>query len=199
MAESAGAVSKPPEAPAGTQGKRPEETANVVLGSPYFVAAYLGLCLVLFVALAVLTWADWLALCLACPPTALRLYVYIVCAGGLGAVVNCIRGFYKHYSLGDYNHRYAFWYVFRPWIGAVLGMVSYLLIIGGLMAFENGTIAGQNLRTKALFVAVAFLAGFSANEFIMKVNAVAKALFGVDGQSTTHRRPSGLPKAPDEP
>ncbi|HOX08045.1 MAG TPA: hypothetical protein PK280_16725, partial [Planctomycetota bacterium] len=183
MTRNADVASTPAPAAASPSGMGPYGAVACAMGGPCFVAVYLGLCLVLFVLVAVLTWTEGLTACLTCPQDTLRLYAYISCAGGLGAVIYCIRGFYKHYSLGDYDRRYAFWYLFRPWIGAVLGMVSYLLIVGGLLAFENGLVAGQNLRTKALFVAVAFLSGFSANEFIMKVNAVAKALFGTETQN----------------
>jgi hypothetical protein len=151
-----------------------------IVGRHYLVATYLASCLFFFAAARALVLADLINLGPTGPREAqLNLYLYMVCAGGVGAVIYCIRGLYRHYSDDDYNSKYVYWYIFRPWVGAVLGLVSYFLIAGGLLAFSDGT-PSDNMRTKALFMAVAFLAGFSSNEFIMKINSIAESLFGRD-------------------
>ena len=199
MPEIAEPPAKPSAAHASKQAVAPARHGHVPLGSLLFVAAYLGLCFLAFATLIVSTWLDVLAPVAAAARSPFRLYAYIFCAGGLGAVVYCIRGFYKHVSIGDYSPSYVYWYIFRPWIGTVLGMVSYLLIVGGLMVFESGTPASGSLRGKALFLAIAFLAGFSSNEFIMKMNTVSKAIFGVDGQGEPDAGSTGKPGAPAAP
>jgi hypothetical protein len=150
------------------------------LGSPVFVSLYLASSLALFVVTAV---SAWMGLFDVYAPhgncDGIRLLVYIASSGGLGATVYCIRGLYKHHSLGDYDTKYVYWFLFRPWIGTVLGVVAYLLICGGLLVFTSGSAAVKEPPAKSLLVGVAFLAGFSANEFVMKINALTKTLFGV--------------------
>jgi hypothetical protein len=129
------------------------------LGSEPFVAAYLAACLLLSAGLAVSAWMgtfDWLVR----PRLAsqLRLFVYVAAGGGLGAAAYCVRGLYKHHSRGDYQPRFVYWYLFRPWLGAVLGVMSYLFVAGGLLAIGNGAPA-EAFSARALLVSVAFLAG----------------------------------------
>ena len=179
----------------------PSAVTNARFGKPAFVAVYLAVCLVLFVTAVVAAWSGAFSPYVPVGKSEiLKLYFYIAGAGGLGASVYCIRGLYKHCSLGDYEARYAYWYLFRPWIGAVLGVVSYLLIAAGFLALGcSGGNKPDPLRARMLYVAVGFMAGFSANEFVVKLNAVAKTLFGVDNPVAANVPAQGDQEAGNEP
>ena len=156
------------------------------LGRPLIVTLYLLLMLALFAGLAVAAWLDIFgAQVPRLKDGMFKLYLYVACAGGLGALVSCMRGVYWHVAQKDYDTNFVYWYFFRPWVGLILGLVSYFLIAGGLLAFDAAT-PGDSFRAKALFVAVAFLAGFCANDFMTKISAVAQVIFQASGTPFAH-------------
>jgi hypothetical protein len=61
----------------------------------------------MFAGITILAWCglydEWVC---AARAATIRLLIYISCAGALGATVYCIRGLYKHHSLGDFSHKH---------------------------------------------------------------------------------------------
>lgn len=65
------------------------------------------------------------------------------------------------------------WYVIRPLIGFLLGMLTVIVLESGLFQLESTTPSGT-----IWWVAVAVLAGFSTNEFSDRLRNLTKTLFG---------------------
>ncbi|OVE77911.1 hypothetical protein BVX98_01550 [bacterium F11] len=110
----------------------------------------------------------------------LRLIIYTFCFGGLGGTTYSIYGLYKHTSEKDYDPSYFYWYIFRSPLGAVLGMILFFLLKGGLMVVSPES-TQTAFQAKALFVSAAFLAGFSVNQFIVKLKQLSQTIWGVKG------------------
>ena len=111
----------------------------------------------------------------------LSLVIYTSCAGGLGGTIFCMRGCAKHIIEADFKVKYTVWYIFRPFISTVMGVFAFLLIYGGLISFAGGVspdvLKGIPINVKAFYCAVAFLAGFSVDEFSTKLGDLCKTLF----------------------
>ena len=162
------------------------QAAKGFLARPDLVSAYLLLSLAGFLSVLFLIWTGRLLPGDLTPERAglLKAILYAFCFGGLGGTAYSIYGLYKHTSLNDYSPAYFYWYLFRTPLGAVLGMISYFLIQGGLFAFAQAP-AGNTFQAKALYVSVAFLAGFSVNQFVAKLKSLSQSLFGVKSHKET--------------
>lgn len=79
------------------------------------------------------------------------------------------------------------WYLIRPAIGFVVGMISVLIIDAGLLSSE-----GAAPTRTSWWIGVAFLAGFAINEFTDRLRLLSKSLFGESsGERSTGGKPSG--------
>lgn len=156
------------------ENKRPSIAGHPAVLSVYFVLV-LG-------ALLALVFEAWRG----APPAGLaiekwrllRMVVYCFAFGGIGGTTYSIYGLYKHTAKGDFDRNYIYWYVFRSLLGAVLGLVSYFLIQGGLFAFAQDA-SKDAFQAKAMLAGTAFLAGFSTNQFVDKLKELSKTLWGV--------------------
>jgi len=108
--------------------------------------------------------------------TFLRSLIYIACAGGLGGIIYLIRSFYLHIFQKNFRNDSFWWYVFRPFTSIIIGVISYFLIVGGLLSIGN--VSKINYQKSILFYSgIAFLAGFSFTQFTNKLEDLAKTLF----------------------
>jgi len=106
----------------------------------------------------------------------LKSLVYVASAGGLGGVVYLVRSFYKHIFEGDFRTDVVWWYIFRPFLSVIIGVVSYLLLVGGLLSL--GSVSNVNYEKAIMFYSgIAFLAGFSFTQFSNKLEELADTLF----------------------
>lgn len=155
---------------------------------PCVIAVYLALSLAAFLCAGAMLWWNYDPFrCCAQLSTerlaTMKLLSYAFCFGGVGATCYSIYGLYLHVAADDYDHSYLYWYLFRGPLGAVLGLVSYLLLLAGLLTIAdvNASQAIQappSLKSKAAISAIAFLAGFCTNQFIEKLKACGRTLFG---------------------
>ena len=107
--------------------------------------------------------------------------IIIACAGGLGGTIYSIRGFYQ--SLADDNFKFGnwvWWYIFRPAISSVTGVVVSFFIIGGILAI--GTSGLNYSRGLMFYSAISFLTGFSFTQFVNKLEEIASAIFSKKGE-----------------
>lgn len=97
-------------------------------------------------------------------------------SGGLGAVVYCLRSFYKHIGDGDFSIRWTWWYIIRPFLGVVMGVFLYFFISGGVLIVSNNY---SSLDGKALmfFSSLAFVAGITFTRFLEKIYSIGAAMF----------------------
>lgn len=158
-----------------------EKKRRSFTGHPGLLSAYLILVLGALFAVIFKAWGGGLPACLgelsAGQWRVLKLVIYSFCFGGIGGTTYSIYGLYKHTAKGDFDSNYRYWYLFRSLLGALLGMMVYFLIQGGLFAFAQDP-SKDAFQTKALLVGTAFLAGFSTNQFIDKLKELSQALWG---------------------
>lgn len=97
-------------------------------------------------------------------------------AAGVGATITTILGFLDHAStLKDFKARFVPWYIARPLLGLLLGVVFYFVIKGGLLA----TVGSQNAEEIDVYGLAAFaaLVGMFSKRAIEKLRDVFETLF----------------------
>lgn len=106
----------------------------------------------------------------------LQSIIYVACAGGLGGTIYSIRSFYMHLFQKNFREDILWWYIFRPFMSVVIGVICYFLILGGLLSL--GPVSQVSYQKSILFYSgISFLAGFSFTQFVNKLEELAKTLF----------------------
>lgn len=109
-----------------------------------------------------------------------RSLIYIGSSGGIGGTIYCIRGFYQNLGEGNFEFKWTWWYIFRPFISVVIGVFVYFLIVGGLISV--GAVSNVDYSKSIMFYcAIAFLAGFSFTQFADKLEELSSTLFSRKG------------------
>ncbi|RKN79782.1 hypothetical protein [Ulvibacterium marinum] len=135
------------------------------------IGIYLLLAICLLVALPI-----WIYTCNPFEKQLLNILVYIACSGGIGGTIYCIRGFYQNLGNNNFKMNWTWWYVFRPIISAIIGVFAYFMIIGGLMSISNSPDVNYS-KSVMFYCAISFLAGFSFNKFVEKIDVISDTLF----------------------
>ena len=109
-------------------------------------------------------------------------------AGGLGATLYALRGFY--WSVGPqraesrrftYDPSWTWWYVLRPIAGSILGLIGY---VAARVALSPVRVPGPLDEQSALpFIAISFAAGFGLTRVLAWLDRRVAALFRDGGQS----------------
>ena len=108
-----------------------------------------------------------------------REVLLVTVAAGLGSSLATILAFIQHgiYEQ-DFEDRFMPWYLLRPMMGAILGVIFYFLIEGGLLALTNvseeNAAQGLDLYTLA---GMATLVGFFSRPAIDKLKDIFDAMF----------------------
>jgi hypothetical protein len=103
-------------------------------------------------------------------------------AAGVGSSIATILGFLKHASEDkDFEPAYAAWYVGRPLIGLLLGLLFYFVVKAGFLAtFPN---APQQDASELAFVAIGGLVGLFSKNAVEKLREVFNVLFQTRDQA----------------
>ena len=135
-----------------------------------FIGIYLLLWLITLILIPIVTYFYSLR------DSLIRSLIYIASSGGLGGIIYLIRSFYMHIFEKNFREDAFWWYIFRPFSSVVIGVMSYFLIVGGLMSIGN--VSSINYERGIMFYSgIAFLAGFSFTQFANKLEELAKTLF----------------------
>lgn len=105
--------------------------------------------------------------------------VIIMLASGVGSSITTILGFLRHACVDkDFEYAYAPWYVGRPLMGIILGLIFYLLMKGGLLLTipQEQHVAVTNLNDWAI-AGIGTLVGMFSKNAIEKLREVFKTLF----------------------
>lgn len=162
---------------------------DVWAAGPAAVSVYLTLSLLAYLGALAVIWCghDLVPWCGPLPPerlAILKLLAYAFCFGGLGATTYSIHGLYQHVAGKDYDPAYCYWYLFRGPLGAVLGVIACLLMQSGVLVFSDVELAQMvssppaTFKSKAAICSLAFLGGFSTNQFTYKLQELARTMFG---------------------
>lgn len=106
--------------------------------------------------------------------------VAITCAGigGAGGCVYCLRGVYLNACVRkQWDDEWQPWYYIRPLVSIACGGVSYLFLRAGLLILEAGR---REDSTDLGFYALAFIAGLNVDKFIVKIEDLAQAAWGIE-------------------
>ena len=100
-------------------------------------------------------------------------------AAGIGAAVTAILGYLKHASeLKDFDEAYMPWFVARPVLGMLLGLIFYFVVKGGLLATMPGEgDAELNLWAMA---GIGALVGLFSKNAIEKLRELFNTLFNTE-------------------
>jgi hypothetical protein len=105
-----------------------------------------------------------------------RLFIYVGCSAGLGGIVYEIQSLYRHAGeLQDKEEKFTanfiWWYYARPLISIPFGYIAYYFIKWNII--PNLPELAEDNRL-AMYYSVAFLAGFSLNQFVKMVTRILK-------------------------
>jgi hypothetical protein len=101
-----------------------------------------------------------------------RMLVLIVIIGALGAQVRCFRSLYWYIGNRELVWSWVGMYLMLPFVGAILGLVFYLVIRAGFFS-ASATIEDSN---PIGFIALAGLAGMFSEQAVLKLKDVAETL-----------------------
>lgn len=101
-----------------------------------------------------------------------------IAIGGFGGVLYCLRGVYVNFCVNkSWDNDWLVWYFIRPIVSLLCGGVSFLFLKAGLLVLEaEKETDASNLG----FYAFAFIAGLNVDKFIMKIEELAKATWGIE-------------------
>jgi hypothetical protein len=86
--------------------------------------------------------------------------------GALGAVLISIYGVFDHNADSEWDPTYDYWHLFRPFVGAVLGTVAYLIFLGFVNASTQGTAPIPHDSATAIpYLVISFVVGFREDTF----------------------------------
>jgi hypothetical protein len=129
-------------------------------------------------------------------PSLTATLVTVLVAGGLGATLCNLRGLFTNMqrNRGNFPTRLCVPFYVRPITGAVTGLCTFFVgsLLVNSLAVDSASGKWENLPGRLPYVALAFLAGFAAQEFMQRLKEVAKTLFseniGKDVDSQLERR-----------
>jgi hypothetical protein len=153
-----------------SQPRSPAGTSDAVAGAlPYFVLSMGYLVVLLSLGIAYVAWSPARQ---AIPATLGPIPVGVPWWGALGAVTISLYGVFFHNQKWERSFNY--WHIARPFLGAVLGMVAYLVFVvvidaTGVQAKRSGTL---------VYYLVAFLVGYSEDAVQLLLKRATDVLFG---------------------
>ena len=100
-----------------------------------------------------------------------------VLMGGLGGVVYCLRAVYLNRSVRNkWDGNWTVWYILRPLVSCLVGGVAYVILRAGLLILEAEQASGSGAFG---FLALAFVAGFNVDRFLVRIEEIAQSAWGI--------------------
>lgn len=111
----------------------------------------------------------------------------VLCAGGLGGFLHMAQSYGEYIGNRTLKSRWAWWYSFRPFIGAALAVVVYAAIRGGFMAVATGSNAKASELNPFGLVSIAAMVGMFSRAATIKLGEVFDTLFKSDKSKTADK------------
>jgi hypothetical protein len=112
----------------------------------------------------------------AIPATVASVPISIPWFGALGAVLTGLYGVFEH-AHRDWQRRFNAWYIARPFTGAALGSIAFIIFLGVIRA--TGVVPSMNDPVgRLIYFAIAFVVGFREQTFRDLVSRVTDLLVG---------------------
>ena len=103
----------------------------------------------------------------------------------LAGVLYCLRAVYLNYSVNkDWDTYWEVWYYLRPIASAVSGLVAYIFLKASIIILEADQAANAGHFG---YLAFAFIAGLNVDNFLKKIEGLAKSSFGVETSRTSKK------------
>jgi hypothetical protein len=102
-----------------------------------------------------------------------RLLLIVAIAGSLGSLLHGLRSVYWYFGNRELATSWYAKYLLQPLGGAIIGLLTYLLIRGGLLALQATT----EETTPFAFAAISGLMGLFSEQAILKLKQVFEQLF----------------------
>lgn len=122
-----------------------------------------------------------------------------VYAAGVGSAITTMLGYLDHASIRkDFDIAYIPWYVARPLIGMLLGLIFYFVLRGGLIVIQIGETSSANEPFNTWSIAaISALVGLFSKNAVEKLRELFNTLFQSKDDVYTdllERLPPGLRK-----
>lgn len=108
--------------------------------------------------------------------TSKLLFINSALMGSLGGILYCLRGVYLNKSVHKrWDKDWHVWYYLRPLTSLISGLISSIFLKAGLLVLD--AVEGE---MSFGYLAVAFIAGYNVDNFLKKIEDVAKTIWGID-------------------
>jgi hypothetical protein len=96
----------------------------------------------------------------------------------------CLRAVYLNKCVRQsWDENWEVWYYIRPLTSAISGLAAFIFLKAGLLVLE----ASEGLNSGDYgYLAFAFIAGLNVDKFIVKIEEIAKATFGIEKSRSTN-------------
>ncbi|MGI5374529.1 hypothetical protein ACQEV2_09845 [Streptomyces sp. CA-251387] len=122
-----------------------------------------------------------------------RLFLVVVAAGGLGALIHVLRSAYEYVGNRRLRRSWLTMYLLEPFVGATLALVAYCVLRGGLTT----SVASSGDINPYGTAAVAALVGMFSRQTVDKLRAVFNTLLAPPQDSPGEGLPR--PSSPESP
>lgn len=121
---------------------------------------------------------DWL--------TGYWLAIQCILVAAVGGTLYCLRAVYVNKCVNkNWDIEWETWYYLRPITSSVSGFSAYIFLKAGLIVLEADQAAEAGDYG---FMVIAFIAGLNVDNFIRKLEDIAKATFGIDKSRSSSRK-----------
>ena len=97
--------------------------------------------------------------------------------GGMSGIIYCLRAVYLNRCVEKHwNTDWHVWYYLRPLVSLLMGLVAYIFLRAGLLVL--GVPSGHETSPYG-FYAIAFIAGLNVDKFLVKLEDIAKSVWGI--------------------
>lgn len=119
-----------------------------------------------------------------------RLLLIVAMAGSLGSLLHALRSVYWYYGNRELVTSWYAKYLLLPFSGAIVGLLTYLLIRGGLLALQATTTAAS---AAFVYAAVSGLMGLFSEQAVSKFKSVFQELFTQTEKGKDYAAPTEQP------
>ncbi|NQT62977.1 MAG: hypothetical protein HQ556_08485 [Candidatus Marinimicrobia bacterium] len=102
--------------------------------------------------------------------------------GILGGIIYLLRNVYIHRAVrNDWDPQWYVWYYIRPLTSSISGFVSYIFLKAGLLVLDAKQV---DVDIMYGYLAFAFIAGYNVDNFMKKIEEIARTLWGINKTGT---------------
>lgn len=113
------------------------------------------------------------------------LVIQCILVASVGSTLYCLRAIYVNKGVkNNWKTSWEVWYYLRPITSAISGFAAYIFLKAGLIVLEAGQAVGAGDYG---FLVIAFIAGLNVDKFVLKLEEVAKATFGIEKSRSASR------------